>query len=144
MGTWGHQPWDNDGAADWFTSLFDGIDIDGHIDRAFATDDGDEIRAAGYILTVLGRPYIWPGDLERLDGHLERGIELLTEFLDEDSEFRELWEDDPEALAAVRAELAALEARLDGDAEATDDDDEDNDDEDEDEEDEEDEEDDEE
>lgn len=124
MGAWGSAPWDTDGAADWFAEFFEGIDADARISEAFeADDDYDRIRAAGYLLAVLGRGYIWPGDLERLDALLERGIELLSEMLEPDSEFRELWEDDPEVLAAVRAELAVLEARLNGDDEADDDDD---------------------
>ena len=124
MGAWGSAPWDTDGAADWFAEFFEGIDADARISEAFeADDDYDRIRAAGYLLAVLGRGYIWPGDLERLDALLERGIELLSEMLEPDSEFRELWEDDPEVLAAVRAELAVLEARLNGDDEAGDDDD---------------------
>lgn len=124
MGAWGSAPWDTDGAADWFAEFFEGIDADARISEAFeADDDYDRIRAAGYLLAVLGRGYIWPGDLERLDALLERGIELLSEMLEPDSEFRELWEDDPEVLAAVRAELAVLEERLNGDDEADDDDD---------------------
>lgn len=124
MGAWGSAPWDTDGAADWFAEFFEGIDADARISEAFeADDDYDRIRAAGYLLAVLGRGYIWPGDLERLDALLERGIELFSEMLEPDSEFRELWEDDPEVLAAVRAELAVLEERLNGDDEADDDDD---------------------
>lgn len=116
MGAWGTAPWHTDGAADWFATVFAGIDIDARIDEAFEYDDDyDRVRAAGYLLAVLGRSTVWPGDLERLDDHLERGIELLTEMLEPDSEFRELWEDDPEVLDAVRAELAELEARLDED-----------------------------
>ena len=126
MGAWGSAPWDTDGAADWFTEVFAGIDIDAHVDEAFQYDDDyDKIRAAGYLLAVLGRSMVWPGDLERLDDHLEQGIELLTEMVEPGSDFRELWEDDADVIAAVRAEIAELEARLDGD---DDDDDEDDDD----------------
>ena len=131
MGAWGSAPWDTDGAADWFAEFFAGVDADERISQAFAADDDyDRIRAAAYLLAVLGRGYIWPGDLERLDELLERGIELLTEMLEPDSEFRELWEDDPEVLAAVRAELAALQLRLDGEDEDEDEDDDDDGDED--------------
>ncbi len=119
MGAWGSNPWDSDGAADWFGEFFAGINVDARVDAAFEYDDDyDKIRAACYLLAVLGRGYIWPGDLERLDDHLERGIELLSEMLEEDSDFRELCEDDPEMIEAVRGEIAALEARLDdGDGE---------------------------
>lgn len=117
MGAWGSNPWDSDGAADWFGEFFAGIDVDARIDAAFEYDDDyDQIRAACYLLAVLGRGYIWPGDLERLDGHLERGIEMLSEMVEEDSDYRELCDDDPETIEAVRGELALLKARL-GDSE---------------------------
>lgn len=134
MGAWGVEPWDNDGAADWFSGFFEGINVDSRIADALETDDDyDQIRAAGYLLAVLGRPYVWPGDLERLDDHLERAIELLTQMIAPDSEFREEWDDDPEVIDAVRAELAELEARLDGDDDGDDDDDDTDDDEEDDE-----------
>ncbi|WP_416446917.1 hypothetical protein AB3K78_06360 [Leucobacter sp. HNU] len=118
MGAWGVSPWDTDGAADWFAEVFAGLDIDAHIAEAFQYDDDyDRVRAACYLLAVLGRSTVWPGDLERLDAHLERGIELLTDMIEPDSEFLELWEDEPEVVEAVRAEIAQLEARLDGDDE---------------------------
>lgn len=118
MGAWGSAPWDTDGAADWFGNVFAGIDMDAHIDEAFKyEDDYDKIRAAGYLLAVLGRSMVWPGDLERLDDHLEQGIELLSEMVEPGSDFRELWEDDADVIAAVRDEIAELEARLDGDDE---------------------------
>ncbi|MFK4791221.1 hypothetical protein [Microbacterium sp. ZW T5_56] len=126
MGTWGSKPWDSDGASDWFSSFFDGIDVDARIEAAFATDDDyDQIRAASYLLAVLGRSYIWPGDLDRLDAHLERGIALLTQMVEPESDFRDLYDDDLRVVAAVRAEIAELEARLDGDADDDDDDDDD-------------------
>ncbi|WP_458689488.1 hypothetical protein [Nocardia tengchongensis] len=115
MGAWASAPWQNDAAADWFGDVFEGIDIDARIDDAFEHDDDyDRARAACYLLAVLGHGTVWPGDLERLDGHLERGVELLTEMIEPESEFRELWEDDPEVIEAVRAEIAELAARLDG------------------------------
>lgn len=124
MGAWGNQPWDNDGAADWFAEVFQGIDIDGHIDEALKYDDDyDRIRAAGYLLAVLGHSTVWPGDLERLDDHLERAIELLSEMADPESEFLELWEDEPDVLEAVRAEIVVLEARLAGEDDPDDEDD---------------------
>ncbi|MGS2804996.1 hypothetical protein [Nocardia sp. MW-W600-9] len=115
MGAWGSAPWHNDAAADWFGDVFAGIDIDARIGDALEHgDDFDRVRAACYLLAVLGHSTVWPGDLERLDGHFERGVELLTEMIEPESEFRDLWEDDPEVIEAVRAEIAELEARLDG------------------------------
>lgn len=131
MGAWGNKPWDNDAAADWFAGTFAGIDLDARVEDAFADpDDFDAVRAACYLLAVLGRTYVWPGDIERLDSHLERGITLLAEMLEPGSELRELSDDDPELLAEVRSEIAELAARLDGDEDDDDDDEEDEDDED--------------
>ncbi|MFM1724231.1 MULTISPECIES: hypothetical protein [Rhodococcus] len=124
MGAWGSAPWHNDAAADWFGGVFAGIDIDTHISDALEYDDDyDRVRAACYLLAVLGHSMVWPGDLERLDGHLERGIELLTEMVEPESDFRELWEDAPEVVEAVRAEIAELETRLNGENEDEDEDD---------------------
>lgn len=123
MGAWGSAPWHNDAAADWFGDVFAGIDIDSRIGDALEHDDDyDRVRAACYLLAVLGHSMVWPGDLERLDGHLERGVELLTEMIEPESEFRELWEDAPEVIEAVRAEIAELEARLDGEGDEDDED----------------------
>uniref|UniRef100_UPI003A85D559 hypothetical protein n=1 Tax=Leucobacter sp. BZR 635 TaxID=3378705 RepID=UPI003A85D559 len=126
MGAWGSAPWHNDAAADWFGDVFAGIDIDAHITDAFQYDDDyDRVRAACYLLAVLGHSAVWPGELEQLDDHLERGIELLNDMVEPGSDFRELWEDDSEVVLAVRPEIAELEARLDGDFDDEDDDDED-------------------
>lgn len=136
MGAWGSAPWDTDGAADWFAEVFAGIDIDAHVSEAFQYDDDyDKVRAAGYLLAVLGRSTVWPGDLERLDDHLERGIELLNDMVEPGSDFRELWEDDADVIAAVRAEIAELEARLDSEDDEDDEDEEDDEDDDDDDED---------
>lgn len=126
MGVWGSAPWDSDTAADWFSEFFEGVDVAQRIGDALQYDDDyDKIRAACYLLATLGRTYVWPGDLDRLDELLEQGIELLTEMLEPDSEFLELWEDEPEVIEAVRAELAELEDRLNGDGDEDDDEDDD-------------------
>lgn len=125
MGAWGTAPWDSDDAADWFSSFFEGVDVEARIDDAFSDEeDYDRIRAGSYMLSVLGRTYVWPGDLERLDELLERGIELLTAMISPGSDFREIWENDPEIIDAVRSEIADLEARLEDDDDDDDDDEE--------------------
>ncbi|MBF6670396.1 MULTISPECIES: hypothetical protein [Glutamicibacter] len=113
MGAWGASPWDSDGAADWFTEFFEGIDVDARIAAALEYDDEyDQIRAACYMLNTIGRIYVWPGDLEKLEELLGRGIELLAAMLESDSEFRELYEEDDEVIEAVEKELADLKERL--------------------------------
>jgi len=116
MGAWGTEPWSADGAADWFAGFFEGIDVDAKIASAFEySDDYDVIRAACYLLHVLGRPGVWPGDLEKLDSHLAEGIALLTAMVDPNSEagedFLELWEEDPEVIASVQKQIRQLEKR---------------------------------
>jgi len=64
------------------------------------------------MLNTIGRIYVWPGDLEKLEEHLERGIKLLTAMLEPDSEFRELYEEDDEVIEAVGQELEDLKERL--------------------------------
>jgi len=113
MGAWGASPWDSDGAADWFTEFFEGVDVDARIAAALEYDDEyDQIRAACYMLNTIGRIYVWPGDLEKLEELLGRGIELLAAMLESDSEFRELYEEDDEVIEAVEKELADLKERL--------------------------------
>lgn len=113
MGAWGASPWDSDGAADWFTEFFEDIDVDTRIAAALEYDDEyDQIRAACYMLNTIGRIYVWPGDLEKLEEHLNRGIELLAAMLEPDSEFRELYEEDDEVIEAVEKEVAELKERL--------------------------------
>lgn len=113
MGAWGASPWDSDGAADWFTEFFEDIDVDARIAAALVYDDEyDQIRAACYMLNTIGRIYVWPGDLEKLEELLGRGIELLAAMLESDSEFRELYEEDDAVIEAVEKELADLKERL--------------------------------
>jgi hypothetical protein len=119
MGTWGVEPWDNDEAADWFSEVFKGIDIDTKIEKAlcYDYDNYDQVRAAAYLLQVLGVSYVWPGDLNRLSGHVQRALELLKAMIDPDSDdkdmdFLALWDNDPEVIEAVRKQIEQLEQRL--------------------------------
>ncbi len=115
MGSWGTKAWDSDAAADWFNEAFDGALLDSKLDEAFEHEDNyDEIRAACYVLTTLGRSrYIWPGDLDRLEGHVARGAALMADMLDprteSGEEMLELWEG-LEVFVEIEAELAALRA----------------------------------
>ncbi|KRC62433.1 hypothetical protein ASE14_00920 [Agromyces sp. Root81] len=114
MGAWGTDPSTSDGAADWFTGFFEGVDADAKITAAFEyADNYDAIRAACWILQKLGHPMIWPGDLTALDGHVTEGIELLNNLIDRDEEgedFLELWDDEQEIIQSVREQIRELEA----------------------------------
>lgn len=119
MGAWGTKPWDNDDAADWFNSTFDGIDIDTKINKAleFTYDNYDEVRAAAYLLDVLGVSYVWPGDSDKYEGHVKRALEILKAMIaedsdDEDMDFLELWDSDPEVIQGVKEQIDNLEKRI--------------------------------
>jgi hypothetical protein len=118
MGAWGHEPWGNDLAADWFGEFFSGISADARIRKAFKDpNDLCVIRAACYVLGSLGRVYVWPGDLDKLGPLLDRGIELLSRMARpsaedlEDDDFLEYWDDDPEFLKSVKSQLRELRKR---------------------------------
>ena len=119
MGTWGVAPWDNDAAADWFGDVFEEIDIDSKIEEAlkYDYDNYDQVRAAAYLLQVLGVTYVWPGDLDSLTGYMQRAIKLLKAMIDQDTDdknmdFLALWDNDPTVIAAVREQIEQLEKRL--------------------------------
>ncbi len=118
MGLWGHAAWDNDIAADWFHAFFDGIRLDERIAEAFIDrNDLPVIRAACFILSTLGRRYVWPGDLTRLANLLEEGINLLSRIAKPtpedmtDNDFLEYWGDDPAFNKAVRTQIKELRKR---------------------------------
>jgi hypothetical protein len=119
MGAWGKNAWDSDDAADWFADALKGLKLDKKLDKVFAEpeDNYDAVRAAAYLLQVLGLAYVWPGDLERLDSHITRAIELLEAMIDpesddEDMDFLELWDNDPEIIESVREQIVVLTSRL--------------------------------
>ncbi|MCP3924670.1 MAG: hypothetical protein GY793_02390 [Proteobacteria bacterium] len=119
MGAWDVNPWDNDSAADWFSLAFEGMSIDSKIERAlkYKHDNYDEVRAAAYLLEVLGISYIWPGELDKLDGHIKKALEILKAMIDtnsddKDMDFLELWDNDPEIISSVEKQIGRLEILL--------------------------------
>jgi hypothetical protein len=118
MGAWGLEAWENDEAADWFHRFFRGVNVNARIRAAFRDrNDLPVIRAACFLLGILGRPYVWPGDLGELRELLERGIALLARMAKPsaedrgDDDFLEYWDDDPDFRKAVRAQLTQLRKR---------------------------------
>jgi hypothetical protein len=117
MGAWGHEPWDNDSAADWFKTFFEGIDVDARIDAAlqFDEDNSDEVRAAAYVLQVLGRVYVWPGDINELGKRLDRAISLLEKMVDPadevGEEMIELWGEGSAVFDSIRRQIEELKLR---------------------------------
>src|SRR3954452_8278729 len=105
MGAWGPAAWDNDDAADWFGDLFAATKLAQRVEKALKTKDVEEyagkVRAAAYMLVVLGRVYIWPVD--DLDRHLRLAIEKLEAISELDD-----YQGDPQ----IAAEIAELRSRL--------------------------------
>lgn len=103
---WDIEPWDNDSAADWFPELITSEFID-KVEAALRLDEdsAEEIRAAAYVVRMLGLIYIW--DVERLPGTLKLAVDGLNVVL-ESEEFQE-W---PELIERVTAERDDLADRL--------------------------------
>jgi len=108
MGMWGIEPWDNDGAADWFGDFMDATNIREQWLAAITLDDEDEfeeIRAAVWIFLQLGRTYVWP--IDKLDNDLELAIKACDVVLGNE----DLIEEVPDSIERVRSEKAELESR---------------------------------
>jgi hypothetical protein len=106
MSAWGHEPWDSDDAADWFSELITAKFVK-QIALALRKDPQDEyetIRAACYVLNVLGQTYIWPGD--KLKPQLQAAIKSLRKVLESGVL------EDRKIVSKVRKELKSLEQRL--------------------------------
>lgn len=94
MGAWGMDPWDNDGAADFFGDLWSGTTV---VDDVLAalTNDGDERTVAAlWLCSQLCRVYVWP--IDRYDETLDAGVAAANRILsgeDEDGMI-EMWDDE--------------------------------------------------
>lgn len=109
MGVWGIEPWDNDTAADWYSSFFTGIDVEDRIIGGLEDENPDRSRAAAYLLSVLGRPYVWPGDPARLGQLLDRAIGRM-ESLAADTEYLAGYEDGERLLISIANLVSELQA----------------------------------
>jgi hypothetical protein len=105
LGAWGTAAWDNDDAADWFANLFAATKLADRVEKTLKEQDVEEyagrIRAAAYVLVVLGRVYIWPIN------DLYRRLRLAIEKLEAIRQLKD-YEDDP----TIAAEIAELRSRL--------------------------------
>lgn len=107
MGAWGKMPWENDGAADWFGSLFDKTKLAKHVENTLkldAANSHEEIRAAAGVLLFLGRDYIWPDDL---DQQLMLAANKLDEII-----FLDVVAESPESVEDIRSEIEELRSRI--------------------------------
>ena len=107
MGHWRTESWANDSAADWYDALFDSTQLAEHIETTLTLnvfDHCDEVRAAAYVLLVLGRNETWPVDSRKLC--LTVAIEQLKQALDQ-----RLYTN-PEIVKQVEGEIRLLSIRL--------------------------------
>jgi hypothetical protein len=107
MGMWAFEPWDNDGAADWFGDLMDKTKLRAEWLKGIAADPADSpdvVRAAGALFVMLGRVYVWP--VAAYDADLEKAIAAVAS-LETCDEYREV----PELLQHIRNELEELKSR---------------------------------
>jgi hypothetical protein len=108
MGTWGHHPWENDSAADWFGDMFDKTKLADVVEETLKRDledSADEIRAAATVLLAFGHTFIWP--IEKLDGHLALAADRL-----EAIKKSEVYAEAPEIEEAISREIDELRSRL--------------------------------
>lgn len=109
MGSWGHAPWDDDTAADWFADLMESTKL---ADKVAATlnqeadeDNAVEIRAAASVLVMMGRVYVWP--VENYDKHLDLAVKKLEQLL---SIYP--YNEEPEYRKELTNEIKVLQTRL--------------------------------
>ena len=108
MGAWGIDPWENDGAAGWFYSLFSQSGIASCVEatlRLEPLEHHEEIRAASFVVAALGRPFVWP--IEQLPSILARAVDSLTAVVECGA-----LGDNPDATSRVREEMAGLQSGL--------------------------------
>ena len=112
MGTWGSAPYENDEAADWIAEVFETTSIDKHIEDALKYDDTfGKTLAAAYLICQLGHsPYVWPGDLDLLPGHIKNVLERLQEMAEPDGEYMGLCGNDPAFKSSIGSQIEALQA----------------------------------
>jgi hypothetical protein len=107
MGAWGMEPWENDGAAEWFGDVMENSDLPLMVEAALVLDAdeySEDIRAAAYVLLSLGRVFIWPVD--KLDEHLKLAIDKLRQIA-----AMEVYAEAGFA-PVIEKEIAELESRL--------------------------------
>jgi len=141
MGTWNVGPFDNDTAADWCGDLDDAAPeqravlirdalgrVAQHGDEYLDSDDAVQAIAAAAIVasqlpggTAVDTPYapdflLNGGTVEVADDVPAIAVRALDRIVEDDSEWRELWEDAeesyPQALASVQSIRATLEQAI--------------------------------
>jgi hypothetical protein len=107
MGAWATWAWGNDSAADWFGDMFETTGLANYVEETLQRDVEDcheEVRAAAYMLAVLGRVHVWP--IDDLDNHLALAISKLEEIRALD-----IYQEVPDFVKALDEEIAVLKSR---------------------------------
>lgn len=106
MGRWGYEPWANDAAADWYDGAFDLTGLAEHVEQTLnlrIEEHADEVRAAAYVVSLLGGHYVWPINSRSRCVRLAiaRLHEIAAEIVD------------PQLAETLQNEIVALESKLD-------------------------------
>ena len=92
MGAWGEKAYENDSAADWFGGVFDTVaeKVQALLDAPVEERLYPEYRAAAWMLTKIGRTYVYPTD--SLDDHLSKLHDRL-QTIRNDKDWMDSWQD---------------------------------------------------
>lgn len=132
MGTWNTGVFENDIALDWVNGLDESHNLEFlssalDVTRHKGYLDSDEaviaLAAAELVAALLGVPSSdlpeearnWVESKKHLDARplISKAVRTIAEVLSPNSELRELWEENPELLAAWLAKIESLLVRLD-------------------------------
>ena len=105
MGKWGYEPWANDSAANWFDGTFDLTGLAEHVEQTLnlrIDEHADEVRAAAYVVSLLGEHYMWPINSRMRCVRL--AIARLHEIAAQVA--------DPQFVATLQNEIGAFESKL--------------------------------
>lgn len=92
MGSWGEKPYENDSAADWFGDVLTPVSerVQDLLDAPVDINLYSEYRAAAWMLTKIGRTFVYPSD--KLDDHLSRLHDRL-QTIRNDQAWLDCWRD---------------------------------------------------
>jgi hypothetical protein len=93
--------------------------VDQQVDTALSrgTDNLEGVRAAAYLLQVLGMRPVWPGNEDRLKDHMIRARDILKRALEEEEKGRVApWVRAPEVDASIRDQVEQLSSMIESSA----------------------------
>lgn len=84
--------------------------MEGRISSGLEDENADRSRAAAYLLTFLGRPYVWPGEPAALGKLLDRAIARMESLAADDS-YLSRFDDREGLLRSVAQTVGELQLR---------------------------------